>query len=418
MEKSPKSVKKKKLKEEKQAEELLRPVQETTEIPEKQQKTETAPVGQGKKTGQLAAQPKKTLILGVPNYLLALAVLLAIVGGMALGIYLKPKALIIDPIGGNSDENKAMEIELIYSNDCSFCAKHNTILDSFLEKNIPFTVKETEATTNEGIQKIAAFQLNILPAAIVPASGLKNFPEILAAMGQSFKKTANYFVVPESNLDSSKIYPRMYLNPVDPADCNASDAKSSIILFDDPYNELMIKMQPTIDAVLSKFKDSTKVEFAYIQANSSTLKLGFDQNLKTLAAKYIVCTGNQQLFGKEFNKFVSVYCGTENSKLSPASIAACPINPHFGTPLSLEELKKTLDDQNGLKETAFDQCLGVTDFINKSAVARAKNYGITRTGTAIVDCKYNAPYTAIGLAICASKPWIEACKTNDQNSSS
>lgn len=387
-----------------------KPVAKTTNSVEQKKQEKQPLLLEEKKPKELLPPKKGFSILGIPVYLWALFLILGIAGGVALSVYLNQQTPEPIVIPDNDKPGGPMEIELIYSDECPFCVKHNTIFDTFTFNKIDFKVKEIEATTTEGKNKIAAFQPGILPAAIVPASGLNDFPEIKQAMDQSFKKIAGYYVVPESNLDSSKLYSKMYLETIDETDCNSLDQVIDIILFDDPYNEIMINTQPILNSVLTDFNEYVTTRFEFIPSNVTTLKKDTDQNNARLTAEYLVCSGSQNKFIEGYTRMLSIYCGGKDLALTRENLAVCSLSPHYGTPLTKKEIEAATIEMKGIEPKPFDACLGIAGELNKSSITRALQYGLTRTGTAVVDCKFNVPYQAIDNAICTINPELEPCK--------
>ena len=98
-------------------------------------------------------------------------------------------------------------------------------MESYIVLPLPTNIDKTVfASLTEGRQKIAAFKPLALPAALVPVDKIEKFPRVNSGILESgFNKAGNFYVIQESNLDSSKIYPRMYLKEIYPNDCNQSD---------------------------------------------------------------------------------------------------------------------------------------------------------------------------------------------------
>lgn len=354
-------------------------------------------------------------IKGIPAYLLVIFLILGLVGGFALSILLTPQTpVILTPPEIPSGEIKPVDVQLIYSNDCSFCLRHNTILDLFTNERIEFTVQDFEASSEEGQKKINSYGVKILPTALIPQDQLIPFPEIKLAMDDSFNVSKGFYVIPESNLDSSKIYSRMYLEPVYPNDCKNPDSNSMVIIFDDPYNEISIRTFPILHNLLTDFDEHVNVEFEYIQANTSTLFPDANMLARDVTAEYLVCAGLHDKLISTQENILSIYCDIEDLENNFDIIGFCNAGDHFGTPLTIEELIDARPEfESNDRENDFNTCLEFAKQRNLDTLIRAPKLGITRTGTAVVDCKYHVPLRAIDDAICASHPDIELCKTDE-----
>ena len=107
-----------------------KPIKKTE--PKKEAVRETIGTGKEEKKAEKTGK-------GIPAYLVVLLVVLAVVGSYAVFLLLDSDS---PPNGSNGNGGKEgiVRVKLLYSNECVFCRNHNTILDVFDAKGIPFEV--------------------------------------------------------------------------------------------------------------------------------------------------------------------------------------------------------------------------------------------------------------------------------------
>ena len=269
---------------------------------------------------------KSWFLADVPVYLIILILILGLVGGYAMSLLLQPQAP-TTPIGPG-DEEKTIKVELVYSDDCGFCRKSNTILDVFDAKQIPYKVEEVEASSPKGLQLISDFGINSVPTALVSEKALEFYSTEKRAMDESFVLKDGKYIVPELILDQDSLYAKMYL---DTSACNDSN-KVVVELFDDPYSELGIVETKTINGELAGLEGKIDLRYNYIEWNVNSLADDFPFRLESLPAKYLRCAAGLGKFAEYNDALKGAYCniiGVE-PEATQEELDTCNLSKHYG----------------------------------------------------------------------------------------
>ena len=378
-----------------------KPIKKTE--PKKEAVRETIGTGKEEKKAEKTGK-------GIPAYLVVLLVVLAVVGSYAVFLLLDSDS---PPNGSNGNGGKEgiVRVKLLYSNECVFCRNHNTILDVFDAKGIPFEVERIEMSSPKGKELVANFFVQVSPTALVPVEDMEAYNETSSSLKKAFAVVNGYFVVPEVNLDNSKIYSRMFLAPQSETDCNSLNGIAEIILFDDPFNELSIKQSPIERGIERDFNDFISLSFEYLPSSTSTLFPDANTEARDYLIDYFVCSNAEGKYSEFHNELLSIYCDTDGSEqnFSNLEIVSCNSSPHFGKPLAKEEVERAAS-RAGLSEGTIATCFNFVEDIKKTSLQRASEYGIRVIGTALVECRYNVPIQTIDDAICLELPEIEPCQ--------
>src|SRR3989344_118531 len=330
----------------------------------------------------------------IPVYLAILFLVLGLVVGYALRTITEPQA--VPGNGGIVQDDKTVKVELVYSDDCGFCRKSNTIIDVFDAKEIPDEMEEVEASTPRGIQLIADFGITSVPSALVGQKGLEFYSTEKKAMDESFVLKDGKYVVPEVNLDQRQVYAKMYL------DANECSTGSPLIeLFDDPYSETSITLTNVINESVKSLGPDANLNYHYIEGRQNSIPDDVPFRLESMPGIYLRCAAEQGRF-PEFNEaFKGEYCN--HAGIEPEAtqdeLETCNLSSHFGVGFSSEALdkiaKRVCMDMNKLEE-----CKPVAEASLKESAERAIALKVTRVPSAVVACTYFVPVDKIREAFC------------------
>lgn len=361
---------------------------------------ETKPKKEPEKKGfSLKETPKHVLLLGG---------IAAILLGLSIGLFLSPKEPVTVIVQPPLDKN--VSVTILFDEKCTFCAKYNTILDVFNENFIPYKVEEVSVNSPEGIKAVAKHLVKIIPTALVEISGMENYPEIKAAMDQSYTRIGGKYVVPELNLNSNKIYSREYLQSPVPQDCNSDDARVRVNIFDDPFNEISIKSTPELNKSLDKLdSNSLNIVFEFIPSVVSTVSPDQNRDLFNKNIAFLYCSSAEGKFREMHDWILGYYCdqGQNPANLTEQEILFCNAGSHFGKLLTIEELENARISSN--VTGIISHCADLIEIANRTSLERAVTYSLRIPTTAVVDCRYNVPFKAIDEAVCLSDPSVSGC---------
>ncbi|GEM_PF-3114175 len=354
---------------------------------------------------------KGPFLKDTPKPVIALVIIAGVLGLITIGIMLtqKPIDTIEPPVAGE------INVILLVDENCTVCSRYNTILDVFAERNLDVNLTEVSINSEEGKKAVSRYKVNIIPTALVSIADIASYPDLQNAMAQSFSRISGQYVVPELNLNQTKIYSREFLSPPIASDCNETDETITIDIFDNPFHEISIKSKPELDDSLDKF-DQTGLEiiFEFLPTTGDTIDSDANQELYNKSIAYLTCSsGVVGKFREMQNSILGFYCdaGGNPKNLADEELLLCNASPHFGTPLSFEELE-TARLEAGIGANLMYSCAGFFEQATTTSLERAVDYSLRIPTTAIVECKYSVPFKAIDEAICLVNSDLDECKTS------
>ena len=155
---------------------------------------------------------------GIPLYIVALLVLLALVGAYAAFSFINSptQPIINEPINeNNANDENFVKIISVYSAKCAFCEKNTTLILSFQSRNVKMQIESVEINSQKGKQLLEFYELGSVPITLVEEQSIKEYPDIYASL-KSQKLENGYFIVPELYLDS-RPHNKMFLEAQEPA---------------------------------------------------------------------------------------------------------------------------------------------------------------------------------------------------------
>ncbi|MFH1224280.1 MAG: hypothetical protein V1676_00570 [Candidatus Diapherotrites archaeon] len=376
------------------------------------QNSESAPVA-GAQGGTSAKQAKKQGLLPpqVPVYFAVLLLLLGLLGGYAVMLMLNSGKTCPDcpGSGGTPDTSRTVKVKLFYYAGCGICEERNSILDVFDGKGVDYTVEGVEAGSEKGKLLVAGFGITSAPTALVEARYISDYPEIKTAMDGLFEVKNGNYVVPEINLNNTKNYVQFYLAEPD-STCSNEPGRYEALYFSDPYNAIAITQKPLFDQELASLGDSIRLKYQFLRSN----QFGSDQNMQglvTLAGNYLLCAQQQGRFKEMNNEILAIFCnaGLDDTVLTSQELITCAnFSPHFGTPLSQNELDKALSRVKDIDANTFGGCVAKDGLLPKST-QRALLYGVSSSPSAVVGCAYQTGILDIGTALCDLNSSLPGC---------
>ena len=349
------------------------------------------------KIQEKSKESKKSWFSDIPIYLIVLLLVLGMVGSYAVSLLLAPAQT---PTPINTGDDKIVKIELVYSEDCGFCRKGNTITDLFDFKGIPYKTEEIEAGTPRGRQLIADFGIKSLPTALVNEKELNFYTTEKKAMDESFITKDGKYIVPEVNLDQEKVYAKMYLDKTGcVADTNSG--KVAVDFFDDPYSETSIIQTNKINQALADVNDSVELRYRYVEGRSNSLPDDVPFELESMAATYLYCAAEQGKFTELNQAIKGMYCNHIGIEFDATQeeIDTCNLSKHYGIFLSKIDLDGA-SRRVGLDMNALAACKPIAENSFSEAARNALAFKVTRIPTAIIACTYNVPIEQIKDAAC------------------
>ena len=387
---------------------------------------ETNAGSEEKKTVEKKPENKNPSIKALPSYLVVLFIIAGILLGIAVGIAIQPKnplpPVIVQPPVDEPKPVEKIRVILLFDPTCTFCEKYNTILDVFAVDGIPFEVIELAIDSPDGVKAIAQYNVKLVPTALVEIVDVTKYPSLKEAMDATYPRILGKYVVPEFNLNESKIYPREYLTPPIEGDCNSLEQKTKINIFDNPFHEISIRLKPELDEAIDKLgSNNLKVRFEYIPTTSMTINI--DENNADLFQRnvgYLVCASNQEKFRQMHDAIIGYYCdvGGDTRKLTKEEILFCNASKNFGKPVPNEELERFRTEVGTDIEffaNVLESCVSFTGDATRTSLERAVKYSIRTPSTAVVACKYNVPFKAIDDAVCLVNPGLAECQNENTN---
>ena len=343
----------------------------------------------------------------IPIYLMGMLVVLGLLGGYSLSIFLAPAVPVPDQTPDNTINDvsyRTVLITMLYSDDCKFCRSTNMIEPLFSVREIPYTIKKVELSSDEGQKIIQRFpEIITLPSAIVEAQKLDLFfPSTKADFEKAgFVKKRNVYIVPEQNLDEENYYPIYFIEKIG-GFCN--DEKPTIIQFDDYYAVQYTRERKTLYNFLSDYNESIDFKFSYTQTRSSTDTNAIIGNL------FLTCASQQDKYIELERAMTVIYCNNpfkgDETILTGVEIKGCwTISSHYGTPLSQFELDVALA-RTTIDINSFLSCIENKEVLLNNSEKFAEEVGITRTGTFLLDCQETINLPRLEESFCSRHPEI------------
>lgn len=389
----------------------------------KKKKVKKMPESQVTNTERKENEKKTTK--SVPTYLVVLFVIAGILLGIALGIALQPSnpqpPVIIQPPDDGPKPAEKIRVTLLYDPACTFCEKYNTILDVFTNNfAVPYEVTEVSIESPEGIKALAQYNVKILPTALVEMVDVTKYSALKDAMDESFgnNRIDGKYVVPEFNLNPTKIYSREYLQPPIEEDCNVNTDKVRVNIFDNPFHEISLNLKPELDNALDKFdSNAINIRFEYLPTTAMTINL--DQNNEKDFERnigYLECASQFNKFREMHDAIIGQYCDINNDPKDTKveEISFCNLSKNFGKPVPAEQMENIRNDL-GIEQDLLETCVRLFKESTATSLDRAIDYSIRTPSTAVVQCKYNVPFKAIDEAVCLVNPQLLECQTENPN---
>jgi len=349
---------------------------------------------------------------GIPLYLTVMLIILALLVGVIIAGYLFPQdttPTIVIPDNNSFDEDayRTVPITMIYTNECKSCIETNTIEDLFLVRQIPYSMKKVEASSEEGQQLINTMQLKTLPTALINQEKMNFYPSTKKNFDGTLKSKNGFYIAPELNLDEKTYHSNYFVEKID-GFCNAE--KPTIVYLTDYYEEGVIAKQKLFYDFLNDFNESIDLRFVFAQSNS------IDQN-SVLTNIFLSCASQQGKYAELQKQITGIYCNNpfkgDETILTIVEINGCKtLSPHYGTPLTQIELDVALG-RTTIDQNAFMSCFNNQKQILTNAKYTAEELEITKVysgGVFLIDCKELVAIEALKETFCARHPEETNCK--------
>lgn len=373
-----------------------------------------------KRKPQAKAKPKakEGEVVGVPLYLVALLVILALVGGYALNLMLGPKSDTIEP---KKQEIKPIKAQLLLSEDCKVCKRYNSFELALKASKINYTLEAVDVGSQEGRKLIADYKIAYVPTLFIdPASVDKRIKlrtnnnievPILDVLEQH--RIKDKYVIPESDI-GKETNAKMYLAP--PKGCVDNAEQANVLLLYDLYCPGCLMGWAEIRKVAADFNNSVEFSFNYAPvAENQRLIAQFGKRRTERGMRNVLCAQEQGLAYEMADALIGVYCDKHNDFVSnDQEVIGCAIgNSRWGKPLSDADIEvRAYPNVPGLDANALKACEESEEISQKlvSASDTAKSYFVDTVPGIIVDCKLQVPIEQISEAICSLHPDFEKCK--------
>lgn len=347
----------------------------------------------------------------LPFYLCALLLLLSFAGGILFSYKFLPSLLPKAECPSDTNSSRAVDVIILYSNECALCEKTNSIIDVFNDRAIPYTLREVEVSTPEGKSLVAKYNVTEVPTALVSYEKMLYYTTTNEGLKQRFSRIVDRYVVTEINFNAGKFYNSMLLAD----DCNKTAGKASIAFFDDPYQELSLASSSFINSAFVKFKENISVDYIYVR----TIDDSNYANEMVAAAGYFYCSAKEGKYIDFENSFRAKFCNFDGNGMNMTSeeLLFCisggapgRLNQH---PLDFVKLFEAASSA-GIEGFSFDKCMEDTEVMFSHWQGEIMKYKIPLRekpiGIALVGCKYLVDAENLEKAICAANPLLEACK--------
>ena len=347
---------------------------------------------------------KKTDSNSVPLYLMAMLLVLGLVGGYSLSMYLNPVTPIPDQTPDNTINDlsyRTVPITMLYSDDCKLCRTTNTIEELFQVRQIPYTLRKVEVSSENGKEILARFNIETVPTAIIDAENIKFYPETKDNFENVFLTQHNAYIVPELNLNENVYYPYYFLNKIG-SSCN--NEKPSVVQFNDFYDDDFSGGRPSFYDFLNDYNQSIDLQYSYTQTRAS------QDNNSIIGNLFLNCASQQGKYIELERKMTGIYCNNpfqgDETILTGGEIRGCrAISLHYGIPLSELELDISLA-RTTIDINSFLSCIGDKEVLLNNSEKFAAEVGITRAGTFLLDCRETVSLSNLEESFCERHPEI------------
>ena len=166
----------------------------------------------------------------LPTYLIILFIVFGLVAGVTFWkFFFSSPTQEFEPIW---EEKAVVSLKLLYSSDCNFCDKENSIKTVFDVRGVRYQPEYIDLAKEENKKMIEEFEVKSLPTALVEAATIRDYESIYEIINASFKKKNGYFVVAENYLDSK---PHNVMLLEDAPSCNVKEGAVRIEEFANFY---------------------------------------------------------------------------------------------------------------------------------------------------------------------------------------
>ncbi|HZX20696.1 MAG TPA: hypothetical protein VFF13_06830 [archaeon] len=347
-----------------------------------------------------------------PLLLLALILALGLLAGYAINIINTPQTPIetdnTDTNTVNDVSYRTVPITMIYTFDCTSCRQTNTIEELFIVRQIPYSIKKVEASSEEGKKILERFpSIDTLPTAIIDTEKIKFYPTTKLQFDNVLTQENNAYIAPELNLNENTYYPIYYLEKAT-GFCN--NDKPTIVEFDDYYTLENAKARASFYDFMDDFNKVVDYKYVFAQSESK------DTN-SIMTNLFLTCAGEQGKFIEMEKQITGIYCnnpfaGDETILTSPEILGCWTISNHFGKSLAQTELDHALGRIDGIDTNTFKTCIDNREVLLTNAEQVTKELHITKTppgGLFLLDCRETTSITLLKETLCNSHTDLEAC---------
>ncbi len=321
---------------------------------------------------------------------------------------------------------KLSEIYLIKPDNCAVCNQGHSLIELLKLNGQSFKIFNVSADSNVGKNIIEEKKIKELPSIIIHRDQTSNLwikdPEgknvmlqpildNLVSKGEIGMEKWNY-IIPPGVFDEAT-----YFIELVGEECNSPEPgkKALVDIFADPYDPSSIKMWRDEKEIFAFFKDEVKFNWYFITSQSAIMYNDFNKDVVKLAGAYMQCASKLDKYTQFKYAFYDIYCDQDNDgEAEPAEIDLCAESgsPHYGVPLSIEELDATVEkaklDSDFMKECvdSFENQFAQNELLAISLVIR-------QTPTTIVNCKYKSSEEKVGSALCWLEPELKGCNSDN-----
>ncbi len=287
-----------------------------------------------------------------------------------------------------------LELTLLYSSECGFCFKDNSMIASIETRHIAYELKELDIVSGEGKELAEKLEINSVPTLLVSAAELDAEPEygdLRAVIRTNFELKGSHYVVPEMFLDQSP-HNVMFLGPVE--DYSPVEGKARVDEFADYLNIQAYENMDDVDELREEFGNTMDYRFRNFIVN------GKNAELVAIAAE---CARKYGKFGEYRHRLLEK---THASEL-PVNVASPFYLKQIGEEVGIEQLfafKSCIDGQD---------TLDIVEINKGSDYRAAKKFRLAWTPAYVVDSKYVTTMDDLRTVVCSVHPELEPCGVNE-----
>ncbi len=335
----------------------------------------------------------------IPVYFIVVVIVLVIVAALVLNkAFLSPPKQPIKPFNGDLNvfdtDLEKVKLILVFSSECTFCDKDNSILASLKSKNVPLEIEYFDVVNDSNKEFQEKYGITMVPTGLVEINGIKRHPELFAIFEKYFKQREGFFVIPEIYLDSLP-HKTMQLNRVE--SCWEEKGKVKLYQFCDYLAKPCSDSIPKIKELREKFGEEMEFEFRNLVEYVNSEKIA-------IAAE---CIKKQSI--DSFEKYRETVFDWRFPKTGE------------GKDTTLKNVLYEAAFQSNIPDwDAFDKCFneketeviagvnGIDSKIARTYALGEYHFGILH----VIDCKYVVtPFEELEETICSLHPELKACKT-------